>query len=115
MSLIYLFGSEARGDANAASDVDLAFLSDSKIEPSVRFAIQERLADDLHRDVDLVDLRIASTVMRVQVISTGRILFERDSFERATFEATALGAYARLNEARREILEDVRRTGRIHG
>ena len=52
-------------------------------------------ADDLHRDVDRVDLRIASTVMRVQVISTGRILFERDPFERAAFEATASAPIAR--------------------
>ncbi|CAG0957618.1 hypothetical protein MYXO_00572 [Myxococcaceae bacterium] len=115
VAVIYLFGSAARDDLHASSDVDLAFLADRPLDPVARFALQERIAGDLHRDVDLVDLRTASTVMRVQVIVGGQILFERDPAERALFEASALGAYARLNEARRDILEDVRRSGRVHG
>jgi hypothetical protein len=53
--------------------------------------------------------------MRVQVLEAGRVLFERSARERAEFEALALSSYARLNEERRAILEDVRRSGRAHG
>ncbi len=115
LAAVYLFGSAARGDAVAGSDVDLAFLADRPLDPVARFALQERLAADLLRDVDLVDLRSASTVMRVQVIASGRVLHERSASEREAFEASALGAYARLNDARRGILEDVQRRGRVYG
>ena len=112
---IYLFGSRARGDDNGASDVDLAFLTRMPLDSVARFDLQERIAARLHVSVDLVDLRAASTVMRVQVLEHGVVLFERDATERAEFEAVALGAYARLNEERRGILEDIRRSGRVHG
>ena len=112
---IYLVGSRARGDDNGASDVDLAFLTRMPLDSVARFDLQERIAARLHVSVDLVDLRAASTVMRVQVLEHGIVLFERDATERAEFEAVALGAYARLNEERRGILEDVRRSGRVHG
>ena len=112
---IYVFGSRARGDENRASDEDLAFLTRAPLDSVARFDLQERIAARLHASVDLVDLRAASTVMRVQVLEHGIVLFEGDATERAEFEAVALGAYARLNEERRGILEDIRRSGRVHG
>jgi predicted nucleotidyltransferase len=112
---LYVFGSHARGDAHAASDLDLALLQPRALDSVARFELQERIAAALSTDVDLVDLRSASAVMRVQVIEHGRVLFERDAAEREEFEALALSAYARLNEERRGILEDVRRSGRALG
>jgi predicted nucleotidyltransferase len=112
---VYLFGSRARGDAHAKSDVDLAVLGRSPLDPVARFELQEGIADRLRASVDLVDLRVASTVMRVQVLEHGVVLYDGDPAARAAFEATALAAYARLNEERRGILEDVSRTGRVHG
>ena len=87
----------------------------SSIEPVARFDLQERIAAMLHTSVDLIDLRAASTVMRVQVLEHGVLLYERDSSERAFFEASALSAYARLNEERRGILDDIQRRGHVHG
>lgn len=81
----------------------------------VRFELQERLAALLHADVDLVDLTRASSVLRVQVLEHGSVLYDGDPAARALFEATALASYARLNEERAGILDDVRRTGRVHG
>ena len=65
-------------------------------------------------DVDLVDLRSASTVLRVEVVAHGRVLHEADSTVRETFEATVLAAYARLNESRRELLRDAIARGRVY-
>jgi hypothetical protein len=80
-----------------------------------RFDLQERIASRLHCSVDLVDLRTASTVMRVQVLEHGTILYDRRTGRRQAFEATALSAYARLNEERRGIIDDIRQRGSVHG
>jgi len=64
---------------------------------------------------DLLDLRQLSTVMRSQVVSTARLLLDRDPTARAFFETFVYSSYARLNEERLEILEQVKREGRIHG
>lgn len=113
--IVYLFGSRARGDACATSDIDVALLCDTPVPPLERFDLQESIAAALHTSVDLVDLRAASTVLRAQVLEHGIILYERDANQRALFEMTTLSDYARLNEARRQILDDIHRTGRVHG
>jgi predicted nucleotidyltransferase len=112
---VYRFGSTASGRTHAASDVDLAVLATAPLAATARFDLQERLAARLHRDVDLVDLRAASTVMRMQVVSTGTLLAAIDPAAQEQFEDLTYSAYARLNEERREILEQVRREGRVHG
>ena len=95
--------------------MDLAVLGGARQDGVLRWHLQERLAGLLHRSVDLVDLRRASTVLRVQVIGTGEVVFDGDPSARAAFEAMALGAYARLNQARAGILADVRERGSVHG
>jgi predicted nucleotidyltransferase len=112
---IYLFGSHARGDARDDSDVDLAVLPARPIPHVRRWETQEKLAARLGRDVDLVDLLSASAVMRVQVLVRSRVLLDANPFARKHFEATALSDYARLQEERRGILEDVKRRGHVHG
>jgi predicted nucleotidyltransferase len=113
--VVYAFGSVATGEDMRDSDVDLAVLASRPIDSVERWTLQETLASEVHRSVDLVDLRRASTVMRAQVIANGRVLWEADPDARARFEATAFSAYARLNEERRGILEDVRSRGTVHG
>jgi predicted nucleotidyltransferase len=113
--VVYVFGSTAAGDVTPESDVDLAVLASHPIDPVERWKLQETLASELRRSVDLVDLRRASTVMRAQVVANGNVLWEAEPAVRARFEATAFSAYARLNEERREILEDIRARGTVHG
>ena len=71
---LYRFGSQTKGSARPESDVDLAVLARQPIPALRRFELAQELAAQLHRDVDLVDLRNTSTVMRMQVISTGECL-----------------------------------------
>lgn len=67
------FGSHATGDQRPDSDVDLAVLPPRGIDPLERWHLQERLASLLHKSVDLIDLRQATTVMRTQVVTTGTL------------------------------------------
>jgi predicted nucleotidyltransferase len=109
------FGSTVTGSERADSDVDVAVLGPGTLSPEVRLRVSERLAEALHRDVDLVDLRRASTVLRLQVVAHGQALPLGDADARGAFEDRVFSDYARLNEERREILEQVAREGRIHG
>ena len=68
---VYRFGSQVKGTSRPESDVDLAVLARHSIPALRRFELAQELAAQLHRDVDLVELRSASTVMRMQVVSTG--------------------------------------------
>lgn len=111
---VYAFGSAARGEATPASDLDLAVLAGAPLDPLARFDLQERLAVLAGRDVDLVDLRAASTVMQAQVIHTGTVVHDAQPSARAAFETTAFSTYAMLNEERAGILADIAARGRVH-
>ena len=80
-----------------------------------RFGSQAKGGTRPDSDVDLVDLRAASTVMRMQVISTGECLDSPNGPARREFEMYVYSDYARLNEERREILKRVRTSGVIYG
>jgi len=112
---LYRFGSQANGTARRDSDVDLAVLARDTISNLRRFELAQELAVHLHRDVDLVDLRNASTVMRMQVLSTGTCLNTQDESARREFEMYAYSDYARLNEERREILRGIAKRGLVYG
>lgn len=112
---IYRFGSTVEGTTHRESDVDIALLARQPLEPRRRFDLQEALASELGRDVDLVDLHAVSTVMAVQVVGHGTLLYEGDAAVRGQFEDLALARYARFNEERRSILERVVREGTVYG
>ncbi len=112
---LYVFGSHANATAGLESDIDLGFLATTPMSAEARFELQEELAALLGADVDLVDLRQAPTVLQMQIVSKGRVLVERDARERVVFENFVFSSYARLNEERREILDQVFREGRIYG
>jgi len=113
--VLYRFGSQAKGTARRDSDMDLAVLARDPIPNLRRFELARDLAIQLHCDVDLVDLRSASPVMRMQVLSTGTCLDAQDELARREFEMYAYADYARLNEERREILKRIRASGLVHG
>ncbi len=112
---IYQFGSQVRGDATPSSDIDLAVLAKQTLSGERLFEWAQELATQLGRDVDLLDLKRASTVIRAQIVTNGRVLDSRDDLARAEFEMYAYSDYARLNEERRDILRDIKERGLIYG
>ncbi|MEO8326384.1 MAG: nucleotidyltransferase domain-containing protein [Nitrospirota bacterium] len=112
--VVYRFGSEAQGTARPGSDVDLAVLAQNRLVPTMLVGLRQDLAIILNREVDLIDLRAASTVMQMQVLSTGECLFSGDDRARELFEMIVYSSYARLNEERAGILDDVRTRGSVY-
>lgn len=111
---IYLFGSHAQGNAGLASDVDLAVLVEGKLESLCAWELAQTLAVTIGCEVDLLDLRAASTVMQYQVITTGIRLWEKDA-QAALFESTILSQKTALDTARFQLLLDIQREGSIYG
>jgi predicted nucleotidyltransferase len=112
--VLYRFGSQAKNAARPDSDVDLAILSRVALTELRRFELAQELAIQLHRDVDLLDLRTAPTVMRMQVIATGECLDSADESARREFEMYTYSDYARLNEERRHILKRISASGFVY-
>lgn len=111
---LWLFGSRARGQEDAASDLDLAVLLPERSDPVRLWEAGEEIARDLGMDVDLVDLRSASTVMQYQIVTTGRLLLaEGPDVERYEIFVRAEGID--LEAARAPLIADIRREGRVHG
>lgn len=110
---VYLFGSQSRAEGSAESDVDIAFLAE--VSPSVleRHEMASDLSELLSRDVDLVDLASASTVVRAQVIGRGTRVAGTVTPALEAFESRVLSDYARLNEERAAILRDIQQRGAV--
>jgi len=75
----YLFGSEAKGKARCGSDIDVAVLlrEDCENRPDY-LELKVELERALDKDVDLVILNDASEVLKHQVRTDGKIIYEID-------------------------------------
>ncbi len=115
---IDLFGSFATASASTASDVDIALLLPHQIAKQNRnlylSELHLALEKQLHRSVDLINLRLVSTVLQKQVIESGRLLDCQDQYAIAEFEMLTMSFYQKLNEERKEILQDFWETARAY-
>ncbi len=115
---VYLYGSAAKGTLGRQSDVDIAALlppESAKAAGSlalleVRFQLEEALT----RPVDLVNARIGPIVLQKEIIAGGIPVFARDRFKIDEYEMLVLSLYGKLNEERREILEEFAATRRAY-
>ena len=97
---IYLFGSRSSGTQHADSDIDLALLSKHKLPETKTWVLAQTLAAKYSLEVDLIGLNQASTVMRMQVISTGQRIYCSNEQSCEAFEDFVFSDYAHLNEER---------------
>lgn len=101
---IYVFGSHGTPRQHPSSDLDIALLPKEALEPVALFNVANALSIRLAREVDLIDLSNASTVMAKEVLRTGQRLLVNDLVATQTFEMRTLADYARLNEERGPVL-----------
>ncbi|MBI2316229.1 MAG: nucleotidyltransferase domain-containing protein [Betaproteobacteria bacterium] len=112
---IYRFGSHGTAGERAGSDIDLAVLGRALFDSGALWDLSQGLAMKLGREVDLLDLATASTVLQAQIVTHGERIFCSDPIYGDSYADYILSAYARLNEERRDILTDVLSRGSVYG
>lgn len=103
---VYRFGSTVGLDSvRIGMDVDIAFMAGTRIPELALFDTAGSIAEKIGREVDLVDLRAASTVMCKEIVVKGICIHVSDTLKKDEFEMYTLSDYARLNEERKPVLE----------
>lgn len=116
LEAIYLFGSGVTQDHYTdASDVDLAFKANQPVDQLLLWELKNELANLVHREVDLVDLTAADTVLRMQVVGTGQRMYASDFAKSEAWDSLVYSMYLKLNDDRREILDEIAKSGKIYG
>jgi len=93
IGLAVLFGSFAAGRSRADSDIDVGIWPERELTDSQELRLQSALTLAAGREVDLVRLDRASTLLRWEVANKGRPLFEGNVQAFARFRALAAGEY----------------------
>lgn len=105
---VWLYGSHARGEARGDSDVDIGVLCDGALDPVALFDARGRLESRLGTAVDLVDLRQAGGLLRVEATHHGCPLVSPTT-EADLFTTHALAdhaAFARNRQAATSAFEE---------
>ncbi len=100
----YLFGSVARGEARAQSDIDVAVLFEKAPEPRLDAGpldLEAALERSLGRPVQLVVLNRAPADLVHRVLRDGRVVLDRDRAERIRFEVAKRNEFFDLAPIRR--------------
>jgi predicted nucleotidyltransferase len=95
ISLVYLFGSQVAGKVGPMSDYDLAIFNTSPSEGfTTQVLFQHALVQLLNTErVDVVLLNRAPVELAYAIISTGELLYQKNTYTRVEFEAGVLGKY----------------------
>lgn len=93
VNFMYLFGSHARGNADAVSDVDVAAYFDDSVAEGNRLEVALRIARGLESDSgvgpieSVLVLNDASLPVAGRVVNEGRLLYSRAEPERVAYES----------------------------
>lgn len=120
ISLIYIFGSFAKGTNRDNSDIDIAFLIDGDTDAYTKLDILGRIVDILGReDIDIVILNNVNEVLKFQVIKYGKIIYMDSLYNKVVFESRTMSRYMDMEHFRKtqqeyshkrflEIMEDLK-------
>ena len=101
-SLIYIFGSFARGTNRENSDIDIAVLLNGEIGVYTQLNIIGRLVDIFRReDIDLVILNNVNEVLKFQVIKYGKPIYMESQYTKVMFESRTMSEYMDKEHFRR--------------
>lgn len=98
IAALYLFGSRARGNPSARSDVDLALAMRDGLTAAERWRERLRLLGEAQRElateaIDLVVLEESPALLGHRVLAGGRLLLERDAVRRTALVEKILRHY----------------------
>jgi len=115
---VYLFGSYDTEHERPDSDIDLALLLPFPVAIQTKdlplSPCRVELETKLGRNVDLINLRLTSTVLQNEILNTGRLIVDQEPEAIHEFEMRVLSDYPKLNEERKDILEAFYRTRRAY-
>ncbi|MEW6683037.1 MAG: nucleotidyltransferase domain-containing protein [Nitrospirota bacterium] len=112
---IYRYGSAGTQHERPDSDVDLAVLPARPLTFDTMLKLSGALSDVAGRQVDLVDLLKAPTILRAQIVAYGERLYCADERAGSVFEDYVFSSYARFNEERRALVADILARGSVYG
>ncbi|MCB1934931.1 MAG: hypothetical protein KDF59_03195 [Nitrosomonas sp.] len=105
---VYLFGNYDTEYERGDSDLDLALLLPFPIAIRTKdlplSPCRVDLETKLGRNVDLINLRLVSTVLQNEILNTGRLIVDQEPEAIREFEMRVLSDYQKLNEERKDIL-----------
>jgi predicted nucleotidyltransferase len=106
---ISLFGSQARNQANAHSDVDVAVLFERGHIPDISQVLewQEELSGLLQKEVDLLCLNIVSPIVGMQVYNHGIHLIIKNPSEYMSHQIVLFSDYAELKKLREPMEKNI--------
>ena len=115
LTAVYLYGSHNTDFADYNSDWDFEFLHRPVIEPVILWEVKSNIESKVQASIDLVDLYLSSTLIQIEVIKKGRLIWSNDDYEVATFEYMAISLYLKLDLERACVLKDLHQRGNIYG
>lgn len=111
---VYLHGSRATQWQREESDWDFAILGEAQLTWEQRQCFLLALSNALRGAlVDMADLHQCDTVFAAHVVTEGQAVYVSQELARQRFEMLTLSKYARLNEDRRDLLDDIRQRGTV--
>jgi len=98
ISAAYLFGSAAKGNQRASSDIDIAVLFNTSYKNKLerferRLDLEIELEKITGKTVDVVDLEMAQPILQHQIRKHGILLLEKDRRLRVAFEVASRRRY----------------------
>ena len=110
IAAVYLFGSIARGESRAGSDLDVAVLLEPAPErrayDSLRLDLRAELESEIGREIDLVVLNHAPPDLSHRVLRDSVLVIEPDPSARVRFEVRARNEFWDI----KPYLDEYRRT-----
>lgn len=101
---LWLFGSATRGDMQNDSDIDLAVTLPEPLDAQEKWELQIRLGRQLGFDVDLLDFARLPTIMQLQIIETGQLLFAKDPLATEMYNAFVRTEYLDIQRWRQPMI-----------
>lgn len=112
---VYVHGSWGTQDERSNSDLDMAVLAARPLtlEDRLNFMRRIELTIGAAHEIDMADMSHANSVFAALVISSGDRIYSK-GIEADRFEMKVLATYARLNEERQGILDDIIKRGTVY-
>jgi predicted nucleotidyltransferase len=111
--LIYLFGSYAKNTNREDSDIDIAVLLKTPMNPKEKFTYKMDLVDILEKEVDLIDLHDANIILKHQIMIGGKNLFYRTKLERDEYKYGVISTYYQYREDVEVVKQSIRKRGYV--